>query len=518
MPEESSPPVVWEPVGQRPSLAVLAAALAVFAICYGTVIASMVDIWSANALYSYGFLVPIISAYICWTMWQESPAVVDGPDYLLGMALTLGGVAILMVGRVASMISVEQASLVVTLAGFVLLIFGRRAFKEYWFPLAYLLLMVPMWNAPIERLQEPSRFVSARIASDVLDVIGIPVLREGTNIVLPRHTLAVMRECSGVNQLVAMIAMVVPAAYLWMTGRIRRIVLVVLAILITYLSNGFRIALVGWLAFRGLGDGNLLGSYAHVSEGLVVAMLGYVAVAACFRLLAPSGATAASVSTAAAPPASAIRRRAWLDAVVVVVMIAAGASRLLAVSRDVALNRDLRELPARIGDWTLTASGRSAPFRGVDEDLVDAYPTPEGESRFGAADDELMRAYRNPAGIEVQLYVAYYRHQEQGKELAGTAADQLGLAASRIGPGSNAPFDIAEVTREKDGVRRGILFWYDINGRIVSQIYQAKAYMIWDGLTRRRTDGAVVMLAWQGDSGVRNPTKRDDRRSSSRGN
>jgi hypothetical protein len=41
------------------------------------------------------------------------------------------------------------------------------------------------------------------------------------------------------------------------------------------------------------------------------------------------------------------------------------------------------------------------------------------------------------------------------------------------------------------------LFWYDFNGRMFSNLYLAKRYMVWDALTRRRTNGAVVMVAWE---------------------
>jgi EpsI family protein len=39
-----------------------------------------------------------------------------------------------------------------------------------------------------------------------------------------------------------------------------------------------------------------------------------------------------------------------------------------------------------------------------------------------------------------------------------------------------------------------ILFWYDINGRILANGLTAKASTIWDALTRGRTNGALVMV------------------------
>jgi EpsI family protein len=397
----------------------------------------------------------------------------------------------------------EFASFVIVIAASIALLFGRHTLQRHWFPILYLFLMVPIWNSAIDWLQDPSRVVSATIATSVLQTIGIPVMRQGTNIVLPLHTLAVMRECSGVNQLVATIAMVIPVAYLWLSGRIRRLLFVALAVLITYLSNGFRIALVGWLTYNGHGDGDLLGSYTHVSEGLVVAMVGYLAISGCFTVLSRLGrrsTRAASLerSASSVAPRMLTHRRLWLDTAIVVLMLTVGMSRLFAVSADVQLDEALNQFPAAIGDWTVSDAGLSEPLIGVPVELVDAYPGPAHELRFTAVDDELVRTYRNPAGIQLQLYVGFYRRQEEGKELTGPAAEQLRLVASHVDLRPSVDVAVGEVVREKSGVAQGMLFWYDINGRISPRLYTAKAYSIWDALTRRRTDAAVIMIGWQG--------------------
>jgi EpsI family protein len=413
----------------------------------------------------------------------------------------------LAIGRVGSIVTWQLASFVIALAAFVLLVFGRHTFRHYWFPILYLFLMVPIWDVLIHAFQEPSRALSAGIATNVLSVIGVPVLRQGTNIVLPRHTLAVMRECSGMNQLVATIAMIVPAAYLWLSGNIRRIVLITLAVAITYISNGFRIALVGWFAYRGYGDGNLLGSYTHVSEGLVVALLGYAAIAGCFSVLArwPRQRVAgAGKPRHLSPPATQVAnsmRRRWLDAAIVMIMLGVGTSHLMAMPQDVQPTRDLRQLPVVIGAWAATDRGAEAALTGVPKELVDAYPDGPRELRFAGVDDELVRTYRSAAGEELQLYVGFYRRQEDGKELKTAASDQLQLFSSPVVLEAAATASVGEVVRRDPRVAQGLLFWYDINGRIVSDIYEAKAYATWDGLIRRRTNGAVVMIGWRGAVG-----------------
>jgi EpsI family protein len=42
---------------------------------------------------------------------------------------------------------------------------------------------------------------------------------------------------------------------------------------------------------------------------------------------------------------------------------------------------------------------------------------------------------------------------------------------------------------------RLVLFWYDLNGRIVTDRYKAKMYTAWDALMKGRTNGAVIMVS-----------------------
>jgi EpsI family protein len=501
-------------------LTAAAVATAAFGICYAGVIASLVDIWSTNYLYSYGIAVPFIAAYIVWTRSQESPAPGSAPDYSLGVPITLAGIAMLVVGRLGTLILVEQTSLVVTLTGLLLLLFGRHAVKSHWFAIAYLLLMVPLWSVPIGHLQDPSRLLSATIASNLLDFTGVPVLRQGTNIILPSHTLSVLLECSGVNQLIAVTAMVLPAAYLWLTTITRRVTLVILAVIISYLGNGFRIALVGWLAVHGFGDGEMTGSgTVHLLQGLGVSALGYLAIGGCFALLStpkpPPGQQPHDHAPAspAAVPSPLTGRRVWLDAAILLIMLGTGASQLSARELGVRLNADLDSLESRIGDWTMDIGPSSMAVRlpSIDDDLVNVggYASLTGERRFTAVDDELVRVYRNSSGHRVGLYVGYYHRQEDGKELTGEAGNALALAASTLTvPAESRSLELNEIVREAAGTRRGVLFWYDINGRILSDFYRLKIYTIWDAVTRRRTNGAVVMIAWDGPAGAESEAAR----------
>src|SRR6185369_13574666 len=157
----------------------------------------------------------------------------------------------------------------------------------------------------------------------LLQMIGTPVLQDGTRLALSNVTLVVLRECSGVNQLFAVVAMALPAGYLWLESKARRATLVCLAVLLAYLSNGIRIAMVGVLATHGLSDGNLRG--VHLFEGLAVSALCYVLILASLSVLRKTERKKLETSTNSAvdvaPVLPWVDRRIWPEAGVFAVAI-----------------------------------------------------------------------------------------------------------------------------------------------------------------------------------------------------
>jgi EpsI family protein len=460
----------------------LAAAAAGLILCYWGVTASLIHAWTNHYLYSYGAAVPLISGYMVWARAPQIRAAGCCPDYKLGVPLVLIGLAMVLGGQLAATESVAQVSLLVTLTGAVLLLGGRGVLALTWFPIAYLILGIPVWDRIIEGLQGPSQGLSASVATRMLRICGIPASHDGTLIALPNLTLQVLRECSGVNQLISVTAMALPAAALWLKSFARRIVFIVLAVTIAYLSNGFRIALVGFLGYNGWSSGEV--SFAHLGEGLAVSLAGYVLIFACLSLLSREQRTPKLKETPA-PAAPAVRtpRLAWLETAVLVVLLSVGLFRVTFRSASVGLAAELHALPTHIGAWS--HDPESGVHRGARESGVD---------------DELLRVYRGPSGERVRLYIGYQRYQTEGKELAAVGRREafpvkLTVDASTI--------ELGEIVHAQVGKQTGTLFWYDVNGRIVGDWYRAKGYMILDSLTRRRTNGALVMVDWEAPAGPR---------------
>ena len=483
--------------------------IAAFALCYLGVIATLVQIWATSPIYSYGFVLPFVAGYIVWVKRDQLSKISHEPDQVAGAAVTFFALSLLVVGHVGSIIAFQSASIIVALAGLILMRWGRLVLARVWFPLAYLLLATPIWNVLIARLQEPSQLLSGSIATVLLRMIGIPALHDGLKIAIPSATLEVMRECSGVNQLITIVAMTLPVAYLMLNGVVRRVLLVAMGVVISYVSNGVRIALVGFLADRGLGDGNLRG--AHLTEGLVVSLLGYVLLFFCFTALSrrshqgsdhPDG----SVSPPSEPagPGRGSSAHSFVEAGALAAMALVGTLLLVYRPAEIVLQHRLDAFPTRVGEWVVDTIPEpfANRFPAVDDATVRAYPTPAGDRRFTPGDDELTRVYRNANGDRVRLFISYHRSQHEGKELADEMSSLLANVARPLVLSVGAStVSVNEITNESARKRRTILYWYVLNGRILTDMRLAKMYMVWDAIAHRRTNGAVVMLGWEAAAG-----------------
>jgi EpsI family protein len=476
-------------VNSRRSKLWIAATIAALTLCYARVLASLVDAWTTNYLYSYAVAVPLISGYMVWARWAELRVLRRSPDYRLGIPVTLAGIGMLLGGDIGTIEAIEQLSLIVTMIGAVLLLFGRRALGLTWFPLVYLLLAIPVWDRLIDRLQDPSQIVSARISVGLLRLYGIPAVREDTMIALPNVTLQVLRECSGVNQLISVTAMALPAAFLWLKSSWRRLLLIAIAISVAYLSNGFRIALVGALGYHELSDGTL--GPLHIFEGLAVSLVGYGVIFGCLSLLSRGksdhGSAQADAQERATDtgPHGSPRPGSWAEVGILMVLVSVATLRLAYHPSATLLADELRTLPMRIGHWVVDVTGKSA-----------------SELRLAGVDDEVFRVYRNPSGDRIRLYVGYHRYQERGKELTAHAGSVMPATRLQVELTSTAEVvELNQIVRQTAKGQTGTLFWYDLNGRIVASNYRAKAYLLFDALTRGRTNGALIIVDWEVPAG-----------------
>jgi exosortase len=220
-----------------------------FVFLYHEVIAWLVDDWDPKGDYSHGYLVAALALYFAWQRRAAIRATPRQPGW--GGFVALGAsMALLLAGTAAAETFLTRISMVLAIVSGVWIIGGRNHLRLLRFPLALLLLMIPIPDIIFNRIAFPLQLMASGFGETALSYAGVPVLREGNLIVLPHMTLEVAEACSGIRSLLALLTLSVVYGYLFEPLLGIRLLLIIATVPIAILVNGLRIAVTGVAANR----------------------------------------------------------------------------------------------------------------------------------------------------------------------------------------------------------------------------------------------------------------------------
>ena len=223
--------------------------------------------WWSDPNYTHGFFVPLFSLYFVWEKWDEIKATAAEPS-LLGVPVLVLGLAVKLATLFYDSMFISCCSMIVVIAGAVLLILGVPVFRLLAAPVIFLVLMMPLPLPIYERIALPLQKLAAAATTTVLRGCGIPALREGNVVELPQRSLEVVDACSGMRFLSGFIALGVAFAYLSRRPLWERVLLVASTIPIAIFVNILRVTFTAFLShwgFHSLAEGT-----PHAGTALVL--------------------------------------------------------------------------------------------------------------------------------------------------------------------------------------------------------------------------------------------------------
>ena len=116
------------------------------------------------------------------------------------------------------------------------------------FPILFLVFMIPIPSILVDKITFPLQLFASRFAVFCIDLIGIPVLREGNVIHLANTSLEVAEACSGIRSFVTLLGLGTAFAYFAQRTTLLRLTLILSCVPIAILVNAFRVTLTGVLA------------------------------------------------------------------------------------------------------------------------------------------------------------------------------------------------------------------------------------------------------------------------------
>ena len=176
---DPSAPIPWANVGWVLGLLVLA---------YLPILTRMVQQWSTDDDMGHGFFVPAISAYIAWQRKDELLSLEARPSYW-GLALLVWSVIQMSLGILGAELFLQRSAFVGSVWGAVLFLGGWAFVRALALPLVMLPLMVPIPAVIYNQITFPLQMFASNVAERALDLLGVPVYREGNILELPSGPL-----------------------------------------------------------------------------------------------------------------------------------------------------------------------------------------------------------------------------------------------------------------------------------------------------------------------------------------
>jgi exosortase len=220
-----------------------------FILLYASVLKGLVLQWWTDPDYGHGFFVPLFSCFILWRQRKCWIATEIKPSNF-GLLVMISAVALLLIGSLGAELFTSRISLVVMLTGMILFLAGRATLRAVAFPLACLVLMIPIPTIIYNQVTLPLQLLASRLATFWLETVNVPVLRDGNVLVLSNYSMEVVEACSGIRSLLTLISLAIIYGYFVERRRWVRYTLVVLMVPSAIISNSLRIMGAAMIAHR----------------------------------------------------------------------------------------------------------------------------------------------------------------------------------------------------------------------------------------------------------------------------
>ena len=214
---------------------------------YWFVIAGLVRQWTVDPNYTHGLFVLPMAAVLAWRRRTRLAVIPVRPSWA-GVTLLVLSALVYVVGVAAAELFLMRVSMVGVVAGLVWASQGSARTRVLAWPLAFLLLMIPLPYLVYYRLTFPLQLQSSAITGAILDWAGMPVLREGNVLRLEGYSLEVVTACSGLRSIMTLGAVAVFLVEFMDLGRWGRLLFLLLVIPVAVASNSGRLLVTAILS------------------------------------------------------------------------------------------------------------------------------------------------------------------------------------------------------------------------------------------------------------------------------
>ena len=170
----------------------------------------------------------------------------------------------------------------------------------------------------------------------------------------------------------------------------------------------------------------------------------------------------------------------------VLMVLAAVYLHFLSRGETVPLKKSFSIFPKQLGQW----KGQEGFF---DQKIYQVL----------GVDDSTLIHYQNQKGERIELYVGFHDSQREGDLIhspkncmpgSGWSIIDSSIETVNLNRKDQNTINVIKLIISKESQKQVVLYWFQSRGRYISSEYYQKLYLIWDAISKNRTDGSFVRL------------------------
>lgn len=198
---------------------------------------------------------PIIFGLALWLIYRQWPLMMERsagkPMAVSGWALLVIGLALYIIGRALQVHLFEVSSFIWMLAAILLVKRGGSALKVMWFPLFFMLFMIPLPGALVITLTMPMKMAVSYVSENILYWADYPIARNGVILQIGQYQLLVADACAGLQTLLTLEALgLFYVNVVRHTSLFRNVALAILIIPISFFANVIRVIVLTLITYH----------------------------------------------------------------------------------------------------------------------------------------------------------------------------------------------------------------------------------------------------------------------------
>ena len=189
---------------------------------------------------------PLILMVVLYLIWQQREHLIADTATktrpVIGSLILLFGLLLYVLGRSQDIFIFDIGSQIPVLIGILLITRGMPALKALWFPLFFIVFMIPLPGFIVDAVTGPLKQHVSELAESILYHAGYPIARSGVTLTIGQYQLLVADACSGLNSMFSLSALGLLYLYLMQhTSWLRNGVMIASLLPIAFAANVVRV-------------------------------------------------------------------------------------------------------------------------------------------------------------------------------------------------------------------------------------------------------------------------------------